>query len=138
MHRRLRWGNVARAAGAALIVALVVAWPRLAPPEPALPVSEAAPLEEPTPRARARERSRGTARRRKPARRAATKRARRDARRAAPTSGLGGDEGGGSADPAGGAGGDEAGVDEAGGVGPPVATAVPVDPAQAEFGFEVP
>jgi hypothetical protein len=60
MHRRLRWGNVARAAGAAATVAVVVAWPRLAPPEPALPGSGAVPIarDEPepaAPRARVRE-----------------------------------------------------------------------------------
>ena len=44
MHRRLRWGNVARTAGAVAVVAVVVAWPRLAPPDPAMPGNEAAPL----------------------------------------------------------------------------------------------
>ena len=44
MHRRLRWGNVARTAGAVAVVAAVVAWPRLAPPDPAMPGNEAAPL----------------------------------------------------------------------------------------------
>ena len=33
-----------RVAGASLLVAVVVAWPRLAPPEPALPATEATPL----------------------------------------------------------------------------------------------
>ena len=33
-----------RAAAASLLLAMVVAWPRLAPPEPALPAPEAAPL----------------------------------------------------------------------------------------------
>jgi hypothetical protein len=42
----MRWGNVARAAGAALAVVLVVAWPRLAPPEPALPGTAPAPLDD--------------------------------------------------------------------------------------------
>jgi hypothetical protein len=44
MRRRVRWNNVGRAAGAALIVGLVVAWPRLAPPVPSLPGPQAAPL----------------------------------------------------------------------------------------------
>ena len=44
MHRRLRWGNVARTAAAVAVVAAVVAWPRLAPPDPAMPGNEAAPL----------------------------------------------------------------------------------------------
>src|SRR5947209_11426044 len=35
--RRVRWGNVARLAGAAAALALVVAWPRLRPHEPPLP-----------------------------------------------------------------------------------------------------
>jgi hypothetical protein len=44
MHRRVRWENVIRAAGVSLLVAVVVAWPRLAPPEPAMPGAEPAPL----------------------------------------------------------------------------------------------
>jgi hypothetical protein len=44
MHRRLRWGNVARAAGVVVLITVVVGWPRLAPPEPRLPGPEAAPL----------------------------------------------------------------------------------------------
>jgi hypothetical protein len=44
MRRRVRWDNVIRVAGAALIVGLVVAWPRLAAPEPEVPAPEAAPL----------------------------------------------------------------------------------------------
>ena len=44
MHHRVRWENVIRAAAASLLVAVVVAWPRLAPPEPRLPAPEAAPL----------------------------------------------------------------------------------------------
>jgi hypothetical protein len=44
MHRRVRWENVLRVAGASLLVAAVVAWPRLAPPEPELPAGDAAPL----------------------------------------------------------------------------------------------
>ena len=43
--RRIRWGNVGRLAGAAALVAAVVAWPRLAPPEPALPERAARPLD---------------------------------------------------------------------------------------------
>jgi hypothetical protein len=49
MHRRVRWENVVRAAGAGLLVAVVVAWPRLAPPEPALPGAGPAPLVEAEP-----------------------------------------------------------------------------------------
>jgi hypothetical protein len=44
MHHRVRWENVIRAAGASLLLAVVVAWPRLAPPDPALPGPEPAPL----------------------------------------------------------------------------------------------
>jgi hypothetical protein len=46
MHRRLRWRNVAKTAGALTLVAIVVAWPRLAPPEPSVLGSEAAPVVE--------------------------------------------------------------------------------------------
>ena len=59
MHRRVRWENVLRAAGASLLVAVLVAWPRLAPPEPRLPGAEPAPLAageppaDPVPEARA-------------------------------------------------------------------------------------
>jgi hypothetical protein len=44
MHRRVRWENVIRVVGATVLVAVVVAWPRLAPPEPRLPATEATPL----------------------------------------------------------------------------------------------
>jgi hypothetical protein len=44
--RRVRWGNVARAAGAVALVAAVVAWPRLTPPAPVVPGPEARPLVE--------------------------------------------------------------------------------------------
>jgi hypothetical protein len=44
MHRRLRWGNVARTAGVVALAAVVVAWPRLAPREPDLPGSDVAPV----------------------------------------------------------------------------------------------
>ena len=43
--RRIRWGNVGRLAGAATLLAAVVAWPRLAPPDPALPGNAARPLD---------------------------------------------------------------------------------------------
>jgi hypothetical protein len=42
--RRVRWGNVARAVGVVVVVAAVVAWPRLTPPQPAVPGPEARPL----------------------------------------------------------------------------------------------
>jgi hypothetical protein len=45
MRRRVRWENVLRVVAAAVLAAVVVAWPRLAPPEPGLPGPEAAPLE---------------------------------------------------------------------------------------------
>jgi hypothetical protein len=44
MRRRVRWENVFRLAAVGLIVAVVVAWPRLAPPEPRLPGAQATPL----------------------------------------------------------------------------------------------
>src|SRR5689334_25321359 len=45
--RRVRWGNVARAAGVLALVGAVVAWPRLDAPEPRLPGDEVAPLVSP-------------------------------------------------------------------------------------------
>jgi hypothetical protein len=45
MHSRVRWGNLARVAGALLVAALIVAWPRLAPREPSLPRGEVVPVE---------------------------------------------------------------------------------------------
>src|SRR4051794_24700803 len=47
--RRVRWGNVGRAAGAVALVAAVVAWPRLTPPAPQVPGSEPRPLVEAPP-----------------------------------------------------------------------------------------
>jgi hypothetical protein len=47
--RRVRWGNVARAAAVVGVVAVVVVWPRLMPPAPVVPRGEAVPLA--TPRA---------------------------------------------------------------------------------------
>ena len=44
MPRRVRWGNVGRAAGATAALALVVAWPRLASPPPRLPADRAVPF----------------------------------------------------------------------------------------------
>jgi|SRR5947209_2859524 len=41
---RIRWGNVARLAGAAAALALVVAWPSLRPREPPLPPAAAVPV----------------------------------------------------------------------------------------------
>jgi hypothetical protein len=49
MHRRLRWGNVARTACVVVLIIVVVGWPHLAPPEPHLPGPEAAPLGGTTP-----------------------------------------------------------------------------------------
>ncbi|HEX2410558.1 MAG TPA: hypothetical protein VHJ39_05285 [Solirubrobacteraceae bacterium] len=43
--RRIRWGNVGRLAGGLAVIAAVVAWPRLAPPQPALPSEVARPLD---------------------------------------------------------------------------------------------
>ena len=43
--RRIRWGNVGRLAGALAVLAAVAAWPRLAPPGPALPGEVARPLD---------------------------------------------------------------------------------------------
>ena len=43
--RRVRWGNVARLAGAFAALALVLAWPRLRPHEPPLPPTGARPVE---------------------------------------------------------------------------------------------
>ena len=77
MRRRVRWNNVLRAAAAALIVVLVVAWPRLAPPAPpvpgpAVPLGEAPaetedvrPREIERPRVRERERRRPVKRKRR-------------------------------------------------------------------------
>jgi hypothetical protein len=45
--RRVRWGNVARAGMAVAVLAAVVAWPRLAPRDPALPPPDAAPVAAP-------------------------------------------------------------------------------------------
>jgi hypothetical protein len=43
--RRIRWSNVGRLAGGLAVIAAVVAWPRLAPPQPALPSEVARPLD---------------------------------------------------------------------------------------------
>jgi hypothetical protein len=47
LHRRIRWGNVARAAALVAVVVLVVAWPRLRSEPPAIPPPAVA--EEPRP-----------------------------------------------------------------------------------------
>src|SRR5687767_3379371 len=47
MRRRVRWGNVIRVAATVLLAAIVVAWPRLAPPAP---VGDEEPVSEPEPR----------------------------------------------------------------------------------------
>src|SRR5690349_2489467 len=44
LRERVRWGNVARAAAVAGVVALVVAWPRLAPDGPRVPGGRAVPV----------------------------------------------------------------------------------------------
>jgi hypothetical protein len=44
LWRRLRWGNIARAAGVLGVAAAVVAWPRLAPEAPRVPGPRAVPL----------------------------------------------------------------------------------------------
>jgi hypothetical protein len=89
---RLRWDNIARAAAAVAVIALVVAWPHLkgAPPslppaaakpvrieDPALPAAKEEPASEPKPRAkprhrRAKPRHRASRPRRDPARSVAT------------------------------------------------------------------
>src|SRR3954471_1607538 len=43
-HRRIRWSNVARLATALGVVALVAAWPRLAPRPPDVPAGTPLPL----------------------------------------------------------------------------------------------
>jgi hypothetical protein len=42
--RRVRWGNVGRVVAVASVVAIVVAWPRLAPDTPAVPGAAAVPI----------------------------------------------------------------------------------------------
>jgi hypothetical protein len=44
MALRVRWGNVGRAGAGVALVALVVAWPRLAGPVPEVPGGEARPV----------------------------------------------------------------------------------------------
>jgi len=44
---RVRWRNLARAGAAVAVVAAVVAWPRVGPPEPRVPEAGAVPLVEP-------------------------------------------------------------------------------------------
>ena len=46
---RIRWGNVGRAAVVVGVLALAVAWPRLAPETPRLPPDEGIPLASPSP-----------------------------------------------------------------------------------------
>ncbi len=74
MRARVRWGNVGRAAAVLAVLALAVAWPRLAPPAPQLPADEARPLAVPEvapeadrPRAKARPEGSRRAKRRRPA-----------------------------------------------------------------------
>jgi len=49
--RRVRWGNVARALGVLAVAGVIVAWPRLTPPEPSVPEPAPRPLVEPRDRA---------------------------------------------------------------------------------------
>jgi hypothetical protein len=152
MRRRVRWENVLRVVAAALLAAVVVAWPRLAPPEPGLPGPEAAPLEserrEPVPvggdgpaavpdsrarrrRAAGRERAR---RRGEGERRRAAARERRKRRAVAKRRRLATPQSVEAVD------GDEAGGDDVAGAVEPAPAVVDddrmADPAQAEFGFE--
>jgi hypothetical protein len=157
MHRRVRWENVLRVAGAGLLVAVVVAWPRLAPPEPELPAGDAAPLvagdEPPVESAPPEHLPRGPASRRRderrggrgrPARRKddrATKRGRREAKRDAPRTERDRPAANEGRPPTGGKGQEpnEGGPTTGGGGDspPPAATPAPApDPAQIEFGFE--
>ena len=41
LRERVKWGNVAKAAAVAVLIAIVLAWPRLSPDGPALPEEEA-------------------------------------------------------------------------------------------------
>jgi hypothetical protein len=52
LAQRIRWGNVAAAAAVLALVALIVAWPRLAPRPAQLPPASAVPVapDPPTPR----------------------------------------------------------------------------------------
>jgi hypothetical protein len=44
LRDRIRWGNVARAGGLAVLAAVIVAWPALSPREPALPPAQPVPV----------------------------------------------------------------------------------------------
>jgi hypothetical protein len=44
LRERVRWGNVGRALGLVALVALVAAWPALAPDAPVVPAREAVPV----------------------------------------------------------------------------------------------
>jgi hypothetical protein len=158
--RRVRWRNVGRAVGAVVVVAAVIAWPRLSPPEPRLPDTVDRPLVEPAvepppvPSRRRREVARPRVERTKPAepRMRASRRVpgRHGPRRAAPEATVVARDDGVAAPPA-----DEVAPredevpagrhDEVGpddGVAPrddvvrPERLAPPPDPAQREFGFE--
>jgi serine/threonine-protein kinase len=72
--RRVRWGNVGRALGALVLVAAVVAWPRLTAPAPRVPGGDAMPLVQPGREGRGESRVR-------PVRRRPERRARRPERR---------------------------------------------------------
>jgi hypothetical protein len=140
MHQRVRWENVLRAAGASLLLAVVVAWPRLAPPEPSLPGPEPAPLaadepSPPVPMATPAPRRGGRARAHEPGARARGPGLRR--KRPAPereTGARGGERGAGPGDERR-RGGDGGTTGSGGGPAGGGATIVP-DPAQTEFGFE--
>src|SRR5262245_15797432 len=124
--RRVRWGNLGRVAGLAVVVVLVVAWPRLEPAPPKLPGDGARPVvvdgrgsaprgEKERPvrrRQRVRKRRRVTAAKvPKRARRAPERRAGEGGGRSGPRErvegGSGGRGAGGGSAPAGGAGGGE-------------------------------
>ncbi len=49
LRRRVRWGNVAGALGVLAVIAVVVAWPALAPEPPVVPGRETVPVGTPEP-----------------------------------------------------------------------------------------
>ncbi len=133
-----------RAAAASLLLAMVVAWPRLAPPEPALPAPEAAPLAgeapaDPPPPPRVREPARPReaparvkgGRRVRAAKRRSRVRSRIERPRKARTRHRRAPHGEEPATPV-----RANGTEPAAGGGTNGDFAPPPDPAQAEFGFE--
>ena len=158
MWHRIRWGNVGRLCAAIAVVALVVAWPRLASPPPRLGGDEPVAIgpEKAPARPRARARAKRPAAKRPADARVRPKQRRRARRKARPRAAerpvLGGGmvdarpvagESGGAAGGAGGSGGTMGGGGGSGGaasgggtgasLSPP--PALP-DPATAEFGPE--